>query len=115
MKKLLVLFFALLPSIALADGVSRTADDSGAPAMDNPCVRDNGSGNGVSEGMHVSMRMPAMVVNYAINAVRVADNTGTLKPCPTDSMNKAGSREEPANSGSWSGFDSDNATLIIGD
>jgi hypothetical protein len=113
MKRLFVLLFALLPSIALADGDSFMPDDSGAPAIVNPCMIDNGSGSGVSEGM--SMRMPTMVVNFAITAVRVADNTGTLNPCPTDSMSKAGSREEPANRGSWSGFDSDNSTLILGD
>lgn len=112
MKKLLVLFLALLPSIVLADGVSRPVDDSGAPVIDTPCVRDNGSGSGVSEGM--SMRMPNMVVGFAINAVRVADNTGPLKPCPTDS-NNVGHKEDPANRSSGTGFDSDNATLIIGD
>ena len=113
MKRLFVLLFALLPSIALADGVSRPADDSGAPAIVNPCVRDEGSGSGVSEGM--SMRMPTMVVNFAITAVSVADNTGTLNPCPTDSMNKAGSKDESDNRTPWSGFDSDSSTLILGD
>ena len=113
MKRLFVLLFALLPSIAVADGVSRPADDSGAPAIVNPCVRDDGSGSGVSEGM--SMRLPNMVVRFAINAVRVADVTSTLNPCPTDSMNKAGSKDEPANRGSWSGFDNEKDTLILGD
>jgi hypothetical protein len=114
MKKLLVLFFALLPSIVLAESDIRPSNDSGAPAIDTPCVRDNGSGGGVSEGM--SMRMPNMVVSFAINAVHVADATGSLKPCPTDnSMSTAGSREEPAGRDSSSGFDSDSATVILGD
>ena len=113
MKRLFVLLFALLPSIALADGVSRPADDSGAPAIVNPCMRDEGSGGGMSEGM--SMRLPSMVVSFAINAVRVTDATGTLTPCPTDSMNKAGSKEEPAKGGSTYGFDNENDTLILGD
>jgi hypothetical protein len=113
MKRLFVLLFALLPSIAVADGVSRPADDSGAPAIVNPCVRDDGSGSGMSEGM--SMRLPNMVVSFAINAVRVADATGTLNPCPTDSMNKAGSKEEPVNRGSSFGFGNENGTLILGD
>jgi hypothetical protein len=113
MKKLLVLFFALLPSIVLAEGDIRPANDSGAPAIDTPCVRDSGSGGGVSEGM--SMRMPNMVVSFAINAVHVADSSGSLKPCPTDSMNTTGGREEPAGRDSSSGFDSDSATVILGD
>jgi hypothetical protein len=113
MKRLFVLLFALLPSIALADGVSRPADDSGAPAIVNPCMRDEGSGGGVSEGM--SMRLPSMVVSFAINAVRDADLKGTLTPCPTDSMNKAVNKEEPAKGGSSYGFGDENATLILGD
>jgi hypothetical protein len=113
MKKLLVLFFALLPSIVLAESDIRPSNDSGAPAIDTPCMRDSGSGGGVSEGM--SMRMPNMVVSFAINAVHVADSKGSLKPCPTDSMSTAGSREEPAGRDSPSGFDSDSATVILGD
>jgi hypothetical protein len=113
MKKLLVLFFALLPSIVLAESDIRPSSDSGAPAIDTPCVRDNGSGGGVSEGM--SMRMPNMVVSFAINAVHVADYTGSLIPCPTDSMSTTGSREEPTGRDSSSGFDSDSATVILGD
>ena len=113
MKKLFVLLFALLPSIALADGISRPAGDSGAPAIDNPCMRDVGSGSGMSEGM--SMRLPTMVVSFAINAVRIADVTGTLNPCPTDSMNKLASTEEPANMGSSQGFGNESDTLILGD
>ena len=112
MKKLLVLFFALLPSIVLAEGDIRPFNDSGAPVIDTPCVRDGGSGSGVSEGM--SMRMPNMVVSFAINAVRIADSSGSLKPCPTDSMSTAGSREELSGRDS-SGFDTDNATVILGD
>ena len=113
MKKLLVLFFALLPSIALADGANRPADDSGAPAIDNPCVRENGSSSVLSEGM--AMRLPNVVVSFAINAIRVADNSGMVAPCSTDRRDNPGSSEEPAARDMRSGFDSDSSTLILGD
>lgn len=116
MKKLFLLFFALLPSVASADGVNRPVDDSGAPAIVNPCVKDDGSSPVISEGMNLAMRLPTMVVTYAINAGSVTEGPGMVTPCPTDRMNKPGGKEEPAASDSWNhGFDSDYSTLIIGD
>jgi hypothetical protein len=94
MRWILVLFLALWPSFALADGVIRPPDDMGAPSVDNPCVNDKEHAPSLDE----VASLPYLLISSSITAVNV-DMKGNLDPCPTDSKAKSDSKDEEHKTG----------------
>ena len=90
MKMLLLLFLALIPSVILADNNNRSGNDEGAPAVNDPCIKENG----VSPVMEQRLSMTNLLVTSSINAVIAEKGITEPNPCPSDRKAKDDSREE---------------------
>ena len=95
MRKLLLLFLVLWPTVTVADELTRFTDERDLPAVVNPCESDQW----IDHGKNEDGTAPYSLMSFSGSAGSPDGDFSLMKPCPLDHGNQIGTRKEPANKG----------------